>query len=88
MISFRLARTALVVCQVLLRLNDLAIGGAILNPNAAWYIEQLLWGEHCQNGRRLDQQSGLSLERIVLDHKPEVFSESDRQQAKRMLGIT
>jgi hypothetical protein len=51
------------------------------------YIEQLLWGEHCQNGRWLDQQSGLSLERIVLDHKPELFSESDRQQARRTLGI-
>ena len=51
------------------------------------YIEQLLWGEHCQNGKRLDQQGGLSLERIVLDHKPELFTESDRQQASRTLGI-
>jgi hypothetical protein len=51
------------------------------------YVEQLLWGEHCQNGKRLDQQGGLSLERIVLDHRPESFSESDRQQARRTLGI-
>lgn len=51
------------------------------------YIEQLLWGEHCQNGKRLDQQGGLSLERIVLDHRPELFSEADLQQAKRTLGI-
>ena len=51
------------------------------------YIEQLLWGEHCQNGKRLDEQGGLSLERIVLDHKPELFTESDHQQARRTLGI-
>jgi hypothetical protein len=51
------------------------------------YVEQLLWGEHCQNGKRLDQQGGLSLERIVLDHRPEMFSEADREQAKRTLGI-
>ena len=51
------------------------------------YVEKLLCGDHCQNGKRLDQQGGLSLERIVLDHKPELFSEPDRQQAKRTLGI-
>jgi hypothetical protein len=51
------------------------------------YIEQLLWGEHCQNGKRLDQQGGLSLERIVLEHRPELFSEPDREQASRTLGI-
>ncbi len=51
------------------------------------YVEQLLWGEHCQNGRWLDQQGGVSLERIVLDHRPELFSEADRQQARRTLGI-
>jgi len=51
------------------------------------YVVQLLWGEHCQNGRRIDQQGGLSLERIVLDHCPELFSEADREQAKRTLGI-
>ena len=51
------------------------------------YVEKLLWGDHCQNGKRLDEHGGLSLERIVLDHKPELFLESDRQQAKRTLGI-
>jgi hypothetical protein len=51
------------------------------------YIERLLWGEHCENGKRLDRQGGLSLERIVLDYHPELFSEADRQQAKRTLGI-
>jgi hypothetical protein len=29
------------------------------------YVERLLWGEHCANGRKLDEQGGLSLERIV-----------------------
>jgi hypothetical protein len=52
------------------------------------YIERLLWGEHCANGKKLDQQSGLSLERIVLDHRPDLFSEPDREQARRTFGIT
>jgi hypothetical protein len=51
------------------------------------YVEQLLWGEHRENGRRIDQQGGLSLERIVLDRRPDLFTDSDRQQAKRTLGI-
>jgi hypothetical protein len=51
------------------------------------YVQRLLWGEHCANGRKLDQQGGLSLERIVLDHLPNLFTEPDRQQAKRTLGI-
>lgn len=50
------------------------------------YIQRLLWGEHCANGKKLDHQGGLSLERIVLDHAPQLFSEGDRQQAKRTLG--
>jgi hypothetical protein len=52
------------------------------------YIRKLLWGEHCANGRVLDQQGRLSLERIVLDHCPDLFSDSDREQAKRTLGIS
>ena len=51
------------------------------------YIQKLLWGEHCENGRRLDQQGGLSLERIVLDHRPDLFGDSDREEAKRTLRI-
>ena len=42
------------------------------------YVQQLLWGEHCDNGRKLDQQGGLSLERIILDHLPALFTEPDR----------
>jgi hypothetical protein len=51
------------------------------------YVERLLWGEHRENGRRIDQQGGLSLERIVLDHCPDLFTEADKQQAKRTLKI-
>jgi hypothetical protein len=51
------------------------------------YVQKLLWGEHCANGRKLDQQGGLSLERIVLDHVPDLFTEPDREQARRTLGI-
>lgn len=51
------------------------------------YVQRLLWGEHCGNGRRLDRQGGLSLERIVFDRLPGLFGESDREQAKRTLGI-
>lgn len=51
------------------------------------YIQRLLWGEHCENGRRLDQQGGLGLERIVLEHRPDLFGDSDREQAKRTLRI-
>src|SRR3954467_13027898 len=51
------------------------------------YIQRLLWGEHRANGKKLEQLSGLSLERIVLDHRPDLFGEADRQQAKRTLGL-
>jgi hypothetical protein len=50
------------------------------------YVQRLLWGEHCINGRKLDQQGGLSLERIVLDHVPDLFTEADHEQARRTLG--
>jgi hypothetical protein len=53
----------------------------------AEYIQRLVWGDHCENGKKLDQQGGLSLERIVLDHRPDLFTEADFQQAKRTLGI-
>jgi hypothetical protein len=56
-------------------------------PALIEYVQRLLWGEHCANGRKLDGQGGLSLERIVLDHLPDLFSDSDREQAKRTLGI-
>jgi len=52
------------------------------------YVQQLLWGARCDNGRKLERQGGLSLERIVLDHCPDLFTDSDRQQAKRTLGMS
>jgi hypothetical protein len=55
------------------------------------YVQRLLWGEHgehCGNGRKLDQQRGLSLERIVLDHLPNLFTDADREQARRTLGVS
>ena len=39
--------------------------------NLVEYVQQLLWGEHCANGRKLDRRGGLSVERIVLDHVPD-----------------
>jgi len=50
------------------------------------YVQRLLWGEHCSNGRKLDKQGGLSLERIVAEHVPDLFTEMDLEQAKRTLG--
>ena len=37
--------------------------------------------------RKLDQEGGLSLERIALDYYPEFFNASDLQEARRTLGI-
>jgi len=56
-------------------------------PALVEYVQRLLWGEHCANGKRLDRQGGLSLERIVLDHLPNLFTEHDHEQARRTLGI-
>ena len=51
------------------------------------YVQQLLWGEHCENGHKLDQKGGLSLERIVLDHCPEMFTDVNKEQARRTLRL-
>jgi hypothetical protein len=51
------------------------------------YVQRLLWEEHCVNGKKLAEQGGLSLEHIVLDHLPNLFTEPDREQAKRTLGL-
>jgi hypothetical protein len=51
------------------------------------YIERLLWGENCENGYKLEQMGGLSLERIVLDHCPDEFTDSDSEQARRTLRL-
>ena len=51
------------------------------------YIKHLLRGDHRGNGWALDQKGGLSLERIVLDHCPDLFSDEDLREARRTLGI-
>ena len=51
------------------------------------YIQKLLRGSHRENGWRLDQKKGLSLERIVIDHCPHLFQASDHEEAKRTLGL-
>jgi hypothetical protein len=50
------------------------------------YIQRLIWGENSENGKRLDQQDGLSLERIVLAF-PDLFGDADLRQARATLGI-
>ena len=37
--------------------------------------------------QKLDQEGGLSLERIALDYYPEFFNAGDLQQAKKNLGL-
>ena len=51
------------------------------------YIKRLLRGDQRGNGWELDQKGGLSLERIVLDHCPHLFSDEDLREARRTLGI-
>ena len=60
---------------------------AASEPALVEYVQRLLWGQHCANGRRLDQQGGLSLERIVLERRPDLFTAPDLDQARRTLGI-
>ena len=50
------------------------------------YVQRLLRGEHRVNGWDLDRQGGLSLEIIVLDHRPDLFTDEDRQVARATLG--
>lgn len=40
-----------------------------------------------RNGWELERQGGLSLERIILDHTTELFTEEDRLVAKANLGL-
>ena len=69
------------------RLGNWRRHAAVSENELVKYIQRLLWGEHCENGRKLDQQGGLSLERIVLDHRHDLFIDYDREQAKRTLKI-
>ena len=56
-------------------------------PKLIEYVQKLLWGEHRENGYKLDQMGGLSLERIVLDRCPEMFPDADKEQARRTLRL-
>jgi hypothetical protein len=51
------------------------------------YIKRLLRGDHRGNGWALDRKGGLSLERIVLDHRSDLFVKEDLREARRTLGI-
>jgi hypothetical protein len=51
------------------------------------FIQRCLRGDNRKNGWQLETNDGLSLERIVLYHCPNLFDESDIWEAKRTLGI-
>ena len=51
------------------------------------YIGDRLTGDRRINGWKLDQQGGLSLERIVIDHCPGLFTAQDITEAKLTLGL-
>jgi hypothetical protein len=52
------------------------------------FVRRLLRGKGVANGWELDQKKGLSLERIVLDHCPELFGADDKEVAAKTLGRT
>ena len=51
------------------------------------YVQRVLRGDRRENGWKLDQKGGLSLERIVIEHCPELFTEDDIREAKATLEI-
>ena len=51
------------------------------------FVQRVLGGESRVHGWELDQRGGLSLERIVLDHVPDLFAEEDKEQARQTLGL-
>jgi hypothetical protein len=51
------------------------------------FVQRVLRGESRGNGWELDQRGGLSLERIVLDWLPDLFTEEDREEAKQTLEV-
>jgi hypothetical protein len=50
------------------------------------FVRRVLRGDSRENGWELDQQGGLSLERIALAF-PDLFNDDDIAEAKRTLGI-
>jgi len=51
------------------------------------FVQRVLCGQSRVNGWRLDQRGGLSLERVVLDRLPDLFTEEDKGQARQTLGL-
>jgi hypothetical protein len=51
------------------------------------FIQRVLRGDSRSNGWKLDKKGGLSLERIVVEHCPELFTQDDIREAKETLGI-
>jgi len=49
------------------------------------FVKKCLRGKARGNGFLLDLEGGLSLERIVLDHLPELFDEDDHREARSTL---
>ena len=52
------------------------------------FVQRVLRGDSRHNGWELDKIGGLSLERIVIEHCPEFFTQDDICEAKQTLGIT
>jgi len=51
------------------------------------FIQRVLRGDSRFNGWELDKKGGLGLERIVIEHCPELFTQDDIREAKETLGI-
>lgn len=52
------------------------------------YVQRLIRGTKNGNGFDLERQKGLSLERIVIDRCPELFTDADKAQAAATLGLS
>jgi hypothetical protein len=52
------------------------------------FVQRVLRGESRGNGWELDQRGGVSLERIVLDWLPDMFTEDDKEEARQTLGVS
>ena len=56
-------------------------------PELVAFIQRVIRGEHRTNGWELDRKGGLSLERIVVEKCPNLFTQDDIHEAKATLGI-
>lgn len=52
------------------------------------FIHDRIHGKGALNGWKLEQHKRLSLERIVFQHCPELFSPSDVRKAMQNVGVT